>query len=260
MSDYWKDRQAEAQQRLMSKSTKDIEKQLRVYYKRTSNRLISEFAATYNKLYNTVVRDNLEPTPADLYKLDAYWKLQGDLRHELQKLGDNETYALQNAFVEHWLNAYQSIVLGDTETSIAADTATALQMINAIWCADGETWSARVWHNIDTLQQTLNDGLIECVLGGRDEKYLKQALMERFNVSYSNADMIVRTELSHIQQTAAAKRYEDAGIQQFEVWADYDERRCDVCGKLHQKKYYLGEQIPIPAHPRCRCCIIPVID
>lgn len=257
---YWKDREAEAQQRLMSKSTADIEKQLRKYYKRTSNRLITEFAATYNKLWNTVVRDNKEPTPADLYKLDSYWRLQGLMRQELQKLGDNETYALQNAFVEHWLNAYESIYIGEHQPFIAADTQTALQMINSIWCADGQTWSNRIWHNVDKLQQTLNDGLIECVLGGRDEKFLKQQLMERFSVSYSNADMIVRTELSHIQQTAAAKRYEDAGIKEFEVWADKDERRCDVCGKLHQKRYLLGEQIPIPAHPRCRCCIIPVVD
>ena len=44
------------------------------------------------------------------------------------------------------------------------------------------------------------------------------------------------------------------------LWADEDERRCEVCGKLHKKRYPVGANIPIPAHPRCRCCIVPVVE
>ena len=87
-----------------------------------------------------------------------------------------------------------------------------------------------------------------------------EVLQERFNVSYNNADMIARTELAHIQTQAAKKRYEDYGVKQVEIWADEDERRCEVCGKLHQKKYPIDVKLPIPAHPRCRCCVIPVVE
>jgi hypothetical protein len=45
-----------------------------------------------------------------------------------------------------------------------------------------------------------------------------------------------------------------------QVWADKDERRCEVCGKLHQKTFSIYEPMPVPAHPRCRCCIVPVVD
>lgn len=66
--------------------------------------------------------------------------------------------------------------------------------------------------------------------------------------------------MTHIQTQAARQRYLDYGISEVEVWADEDERRCDVCGKLHLKRFGIYEKMPIPAHPRCRCCIVPVVD
>ena len=108
--------------------------------------------------------------------------------------------------------------------------------------------------------ETLNEELINCVATGKKPSELKRRLQERFNVSYHQADTIVRTETAHIQTEAAKKRYEDYGIQMVEVLADKDERRCEICGKLHQKRYPVGAQMPIPAHPNCRCCIIPVVE
>ena len=84
-------------------------------------------------------------------------------------------------------------------------------------------------------------------------------LRERFNVSYSRADALVRTELAHVQTEAAKQRYKDYGLDEVEIWADPDERTCPVCEKLHKKVYPVGANVPIPAHPRCRCCIVPVI-
>jgi SPP1 gp7 family putative phage head morphogenesis protein len=98
------------------------------------------------------------------------------------------------------------------------------------------------------------------VATGKKTTELKNILQERFNVSYTNADMIARTELAHVQTEAAKQRYKDYGIQEVEVWADEDERRCDVCGELHEKRYPAGAHVPIPAHPRCRCCIVPVVE
>ena len=80
-------------------------------------------------------------------------------------------------------------------------------MINQIWCADGKSWSNRVWKNTDKLQQALNDNLIHCVLTGKKTTELKNILQNDFNVSYHRADSIVRTEMAHIQTQAAQKRY-----------------------------------------------------
>ena len=258
-SEYWKDRQASAQANLTKKNIKEIEKQLVKYYQRANKKIIGQFEQTYYKLLSRAI-EGKPLTPADLYKLDTYWQMQGQIRRELQELGDLQLELLNKNFVEQWQAVYEASALKGGKMFTSIDKPMVQQMINQIWCADGKSWSERVWRNLDYLRETLNEGLLECVVTGKQPKELKQVLQERFGVSYRNADMIVRTEMSHIQNQAAQKRYEDSGIEYVEVWADADERRCDVCGKLHETKYPIGAQIPIPAHPRCRCSIIPVID
>lgn len=256
---YWQDRAQRTQARLTNKNIKDTEEQLKKYYNDAARRMGGSFLSTYNKV-RLAVEKGKEPTPADLYKLDAYWKLQGALTDELRKLGDLQAILYRKQFIKQWWDIYNNIAVKDDTNFNAMTDETALQMIQQIWCADGKSWSDRVWDNTNKLQQALNDELVHCVLTGADTKMLRQMLMEEFNTSYYRADSLIRTEMAHIQTQAAAKRYEDAGIKMVEIWADEDKRRCDICGALHEKKYMIGEAIPIPAHPNCRCCIIPVLN
>lgn len=256
---YWQDRMAKSQNKLTTKNIKQIEKQMKKYYGKTMDIVIADFENTYNKLLATVGEDK-KPTPADLYKLDKYWQMQGQLRRELNKLGDKKISLMSKVFEIQFFDVYYSIALEGLEAFTQIDNATVQQMINQIWVADGISWSQRIWNDTSKLQEALNENLIACVVAGKKTSDLKNALQEQFGVSYSRADSIVRTEMSHIQNQAAHKRYEDYGIKEFMVWADEDERRCDVCGELHEKKYPMGSQVPIPAHPRCRCSIIPVVE
>lgn len=256
---YWKDRLAESQNRLTKKSFKQIERQLKKYYGASMKYIIEDFEATYNKVL-AATEDGKQPTPADLYKLDKYWQMQAQMRQELRKLGDKQISALSKAFELNFFEVYYSIGLEGFEAFNTLDTDIVQQMINNVWVADGKSWSQRIWDNTQLLAETLNEELINCVVGGKKTSDLKKMLQERFSVSYSRADALARTELAHIQTQAAQKRYEDYGIQMFEVWADEDERRCEICGKLHEKRYPANALPPIPAHPRCRCCIVPVVE
>ena len=258
-NEYWAERTALAQTRITNKSIKQIEAQLAKYYANTMNKVIADFESTHSKLMAAVEADE-PPTPADLYKLDKYWHLQAQTRIELEKLGKKKIALLSKEFELNWFEIYHSIDIDGSAIYNTLDTATVQQMLAQIWCADGKSWSERIWEDTNELLTTLNEGLIHTVAAGKKTTDLKNMLQERFNVSYSRADALVRTELAHIQTQAAEQRYKDYGIKQVEIWADKDERRCDICGKLHQKKYYIGEKVPIPAHPRCRCCIVPVVD
>ena len=133
-------------------------------------------------------------------------------------------------------------------------------MINQVWCADGKSWSQRVWENTDLLAAALNEELITVVATGEDTVYLRKMLEEQFNVSYNRASTIVRTEVSHIQNQAAKERYKSYGITELQVWADEDERRCDECGELHMKRFSINDILPVPVHPNCRCSIVPVVE
>lgn len=259
MSNYWQDRAAKAQTAITNKSVNQIKKQLAKYYLSTTNQIIKDFETVYLKIAEQKEKGQ-EVTPADLYQLDSYWQMQTQLQAELKKLGNKEIKLLSSEFMINFFDVYYSINIEGETAFNTIDTAAAQQLINSIWVADGKSWSDRVWGNTELLAQTLNEELVHCVVTGKDTSQLKELLQERFNVSYNNADMIARTELAHIQTKAAEQRYKDYGLKYVEVWADEDERRCKVCGKLHQKKYLLGSEIPIPAHPRCRCCIVPVVE
>lgn len=261
MSNYWIERQAKAQNTLTDRGIAATEEQLKKYYSHTMKTVIRLFELTYSRVAESAINMGREPTPADLYKLDAYWKLQGELAHELEKLGTKQAKLYSRNFMEEWQTIYKNVALPNGSPFTHIDTEQAQKMINAIWCADGKSWKQRIWTNTEKLQAALNEGLTESVIAGVNPDKLKARLMEDFNVSYGRADALVRTEMAHIQTTAAEQRYKDAGVKKVQVWAKEDERLCEICGDKHEKEITIGsgEQMP-PFHTKCRCCIVPVID
>lgn len=263
MSTYWEERITKSKDSIARKSEKEIKKQLRKYYQNAMKRTIEDFEATYDKL-QSAIEDGREPTPADLYKLDKYWLMQGQLKKELQKLGDKEVELLSREFEKEWEDIYYDTAF-PTEMSFGiASSSNAAQMINSVWVADGKTWSDRVWGNIDTLADTLNEQLINCVVTGKKTTELKKLLQERFGVSYGRANTLVSTEISHIQTQAAAQRYQDAGITKYKfLGRDEHDIGCD-CKKLDGKIFLYSEMVTgknaPPLHPNCRCTIVPVIE
>lgn len=259
MNNYWINRVNKMQDRVRNKQEKEIERQIKKYYKNAMNKVIEDFESTYNELL-TKQNENKEVAIANLYKLDKYWRMQGQLKNELEKLGDKQAKLLSRRFELAFFEVYNSLdILGDTEFT-RIDREGALKLINAIWCADGLDYSQRIWKNTNKLVNRLNEGLVHCVVAGKKTSELKKVLRDEFGVSHSQASNIVQTEMSHIQNTAARQRYLDMGVKEFQVWAKKDERRCSLCGNLHLKKYSINESTPIPAHPRCRCTIIPIVD
>lgn len=266
---YWADRQATIQEKLTNKNRREIEKQLVKYYSIAAKRVIADFESVYNKILEQQV-EGKEVTPALLYKLDTYWQMQSQLRQELLKLGEKEVVLLTRNFERAFFDVYYSIAPVGLEAFNTIDSAGAQTMINSVWLADGKNFSQRIWGNVDNLIETLNEQLITTVVTGKKTSDLKRMLMERFNVSYNRASTIVRTELAHIQTVAAAQRYEDYGLKQYEILGR-EEGSCKKkkskgvdCHEMHGKKFYysemsIGHNAP-PFHPNCRCCIIPVVE
>ena len=259
MNNYWAEREAAARQELMDKSIKEINKRLKKYYIRLSKQLISDYQALYNEVLLKQANGE-QVSPATLYSLDKFWELQAQTRKLLNKFGAYQQSLLSKVFQVFYQKSYNSINIKGLEAFNTLDEAAVQQVINQVWCADGKNWSKRIWQNTAQLQQTLEEGLIECVAAGKKTSQLKEILQNRFNVSYHMSDTLVRTELAHIATKAAQQRYADFGIKEYEVFADEDERRCKVCGKLHQKRFPINSTPKVPVHSNCRCVILPVID
>lgn len=256
---YWQDRMHAAQNAVSARTQREIDKRVRKYYKQLSKQVIAEYENLFNQLIAKQAAGEAI-SPATLYAMDKYWAMNAQLRKRLSATGSKLTAMMSKLFEIAYWNSYKAINIEGLDAFSTIDDAAVKQVLNSIWAADGKTWSDRIWDNTKLLQETLDEQLIHCVVAGKKTTQLKNLLQERFNVSYHRADTLVRTELAHIQTEAAKQRYTDYGIQQVEIWADKDERRCDVCGKLHKKKYPVGAPVPIPAHPNCRCCIVPVVE
>ena len=265
MASYWVQRHERAKQKLTDKGINKINKQLKKYYQTCMNSVIKDFEATYDK-FLAAVADGKEPTPAWLYSMDKYWQMKGQLKQELQKLGDKEAALLSKEFTEQYMSIYEASALPSDKSFSKIDKSLAVQMINQIWCADGKTWSQRIWGNIDRLQETLNESLINCVVTGKKTTELKRLLQERFGVSYRRANTLVRTEMSNIQNQAARQKYLDSGLTKYEFLGRKEGSGCGHspdCHKLDGKKFLLvdmevGRNAP-PMHPNCRCSIAPVV-
>lgn len=255
-NNYWVERDAEALNKLTDKSIAATNKQILKYYRSCQNRVIREFEMLYNELLSQF-KAGIEPTPADLYRLDRYWQLQGQLQHELEALGDKTNKLLSKRFVEQYKDVYKAVSLPSEQIFATIDDKMATQMINKVWCADGRVWNQRIWQNTANLQNSLNEQLIHSVITGEKTSALKKSLINDFQVSYSQADRLVRTEMSHLQNTAALERYKDAGIAEYEILADGS---CDDCKEYDGKRFPISEPSPVPFHPNCRCCVIPVVN
>ena len=75
------------------------------------------------------------------------------------------------------------------------------------------------------------------------------------------AQVIARTEILRASNQGALAVYQQYGVKRVMWLAAADERTCPICGALHRKLFPI-EQIPFgapPAHPRCRCFIVPHI-
>ena len=261
-SNYWAERQERANAAIADRTAADLEKTLTKQYNSAMKQVIADFEATYDKLLATIEAGR-DPTPADLYKLDRYWKMQAQLKHVLQELGDEQVGALSKAFEDEWHEVYDKMALPSDEAY--ATIATEPQaVVNGVWAPDGKAFSQRVWDNVDNLAETLNNELVHCVTTGKPNSYLAKKLQERFNVSYSKAKTLVHTEVVAIETEAAAQRYQDYGFTEYIYKTSPSEGRCSVCKRMDKKRYkYTERQTGVnapPIHPNCKCQILPVMN
>lgn len=267
LNKYWAERKERELSKISAKTEKEIHKQLIKYYRSMFKRVVLDFEAVYDKIV-AKKSEGKEILASDLYSLDRYWQLQGQLKLLCEELGEKEIALLSQKFEEQWNSVYEAAALPSDVAFSTLSTSNAHTAIQTIWAADGKSWSSRVWTHTEELAATLNEQLIHVVTTGRSSRDLKRLLQERFNVTYSRANTLVRTEIARIQTESAAKRYMDAGLEEYEILGR-EEDSCKKngghgidCHKMHGKRFKysemkIGTNCP-PFHPNCRCSIVPV--
>lgn len=259
---YWADRQTAQHDKITDRTIKDTEAALAKYYRIAAKSIIEEFEATYNHIQVRAAEGYV--TPADLHALDRYVSMLQQVEQEAKKLGDNAVSLMREEFTSQWQEVYESTAVASEASFSTISTANAEVMVNKPWLADGKSFSERVYGNIAYLLDTLEEELVSCVITGKSKSDLKKKLQERFDISYRQAETLVRTETNHIQTEAARQAYEDAGVKKYMYLGREEHDIGCNCKKLDRKVFEMSEaktgvNLP-PLHPNCRCTIKAVID
>ena len=172
-------------------------------------------------MYNiAVMNKNLESTMrlSYAYQIKAIEEGLG-----IRKIGELTTAKLRNAVTRNW---------------------------------SGEMFSDRIWKQKDKLAATLQTEIQNNFIQNRHYKESIDNLMNRFDVNYSDAERLIRTETQRISNEADLQTYIDLGIEEYQFIAVDDERTSDVCRGYNNEimsvsSAQIGVNFP-PLHPNCR--------
>ena len=110
----------------------------------------------------------------------------------------------------------------------------------------------------ETLADDLAQSLAAGYAQGESIADLTTRVMEFFD-NPARAQRIARTETIAASSQGALYGYQEAGLEQCEFYTANDERTCIYCDEYNGQVFNLGDEMPIPLHPDCRCVYLPVI-
>lgn len=249
--DYWAKRTLLAEKKAAALGEQLVKEQGKMYAK-TYNKLMREIEHLATKA--GISFDNISRT--ELYDYGRMLNLKEIIETEFTEL----TVAM-NKGTESML----SKVYTDTLGRAAKDFGKEFIMPNEFQIKavveevfHGSNYSKRIWSNNTALGGRVQQDMERLVMKGTSPQRIAKELQRDFNVGYSNAERLVRTEASRVYNSARETSYKEFGIEQVEFLAEAS--ACGVCNGYDGKVYETGQGPKIPVHPRCRCAYAPVID
>ena len=210
------------------------------------------------KLYDEL-KEKGKLTTTQLYQIDRFMSL----RKELEKQAEEVNSALNKQLTKDLKKAYKD-TFGECieEFGLNATWGTQnIKMLNKVlntkWA--GNNYSRRIWNNSKQLSKDIEVSIVDCLTRGTNKDVYVKAIKNKYNVGFSKADRLVRTELMHTINEGQRDTYKACGIKKVKWYAAEDERMCKICGSMHEKIYDIDE-VPSVAHANCRCTLSPVVE
>lgn len=165
--------------------------------------------------------------------------------------------AAEKALSERAMETYtrQAGILGETVLNNAKNIDT---IVHASF--HGQNFSERIWgKQQDNMKKVLTKALQDCLVLGKGAAPFVRELAKETGVTTRQAQRLISTELSRVQNQAALDSMVAGGFEEFQVVASPN--CCEECQAIN------GEHFPIPKlatgtnappmHPNCRCSIAP---
>jgi SPP1 gp7 family putative phage head morphogenesis protein len=105
------------------------------------------------------------------------------------------------------------------------------------------------------MQTTLNQAIID----GKGYAETARLIRDEAEMTRARAETIARTEAMAAYSTAAKKNYAENGVSRVKWIKSRQEGVCEICeGYADQESFSIDSVPEQPAHPNCRCIIVPV--
>ena len=232
-------------------SAKEIKKLL-LRYKKSQKRMIEEIAA--------VIIQNMDDDGVIIMSPSLVVEIQDDIKKNLDKLTTDEKAFMDDVLEKAYKTAYDgtaSTIGYKANWKILRPEIIATAIAAPI---AGETYSQRIWDNVNDLANRIYNDIIDCVRNGKRPSEIARKIKNDFGVSAYQANRLVNTELAKVVNKAQLQIYEESGVVDKVMWtATLEKNTCEYCADLDGKKFDLGKAPFLPAHPNCRCCLVPVV-
>jgi SPP1 gp7 family putative phage head morphogenesis protein len=229
---------------------------------------VTDFKRVFNKYQETMPQPTDNPTQ-DRVRARSWVMLNVYLNDEPLRLA--VTRAWQEAFIlgevaaDEWLRKTREAKKAD-DIEVNWDTWKPGDVDTAINIKNFQKYLAKV--NADSYFKKFNKetvvnlgtALSDSIAAGLDAESAA-VMIGQHVASPSRALTIAITEQNRAMSFSSIERYKEAGLQKME-WAVSDP--CDICAKNDGQviqigqSFASGDQQP-PAHPHCRCVLLPVI-
>jgi SPP1 gp7 family putative phage head morphogenesis protein len=235
---------------------------------RAALRQVTDFKRVFNKYQETMPQPTDNPTQ-DRVRARSWVMLNVYINDEPLRLA--VTRAWQEAFIlgevaaDEWLRKTREANKAD-DISVNWDTWKPGDVVTALNIKSFRKYLAKV--NADSYFKTFNKetvinlgtALSDAIELGLDAESAA-VMISKHVASPSRALTIAITEQNRAMSFSTIERYKEAGLAKME-WAVSDP--CDVCAKNDGQVIIIGQTFASgdaqpPAHPHCRCVLLPVI-
>ena len=251
---YWENRVARRTTAYFSNAD-NVSKAIKKVYVSNYNQLQKEIALIYKKYLKT---------GKGAYKATYVKQVMTNIDPNLTKLFLKQNKEMKvlfgNTYQNEFYNAIFDLGKGGLQYSFTPLNSKALaKVLTYPW--SGADFSERIWDNRAKLVRNLKQNITQGLVQGQGFPEMTRNLAKRMNVSYAQANVLVRTETQYFMNQAQRDSYIEAGIDKYQYTAAMEKNTCAVCASLDGQVFLLrnavvGVNYPV-MHPDCRCGTIP---
>ena len=116
----------------------------------------------------------------------------------------------------------------------------------------GLTLSERIEEHKRKLNLSIKEEIIKGVKRGDSLQNISRIIIDKFDISYTNAMRLVRTEAFRVMNEATLNNYKENGINEYQIMAFLDNKTSKICRKkdgevVNVKEAVVGKSMP-PFH------------